>query len=502
MAGMDEGTPQARPWGSPRPDLGAWAGVLAVAACLAALVLATALGTMWDNDVYFIIATGRDILANGIATTEPLTLHDGLDYMAQQWLVCVVDAWLYDNAGPLAVIGFHAAVWVAAFAALYRCAVVLSGGRVVVARALLAIAALCSFVYIRTNPRGVDVLAFALSLLAAERFFALAASDRSRAAVEYLAAQLVLAIGMVNLHAALWPVLLFVPCANLFRKRTSAKDKAAALLATVAAIALAAFAVNPYDGAMTLRYVLTSLTASSFDALDILEMQPANIGVKETWCLFVGIGAYIACAASMDRKSFSAPCVLLFCGTAILALCAIRQTPLFVAAALFAFADVSRTAKWEAAGAVGNRFLPAVAGMLMLVCAVGLPVGVLVGNASVEDDARKPAVDALYESGLEPGSEVFAGFNTGAYCEFRGLRPYMDARAEVFVPEVNGGHDIAGEYVSLVESRLRFDDLCERYDFDAVLREADSDLQKEEIEDAGYRIVYDEDGLVAGIAND
>lgn len=490
---------ETKTWRNSRPDLAAWAGALAVVAFLAVVVASNFFGIMWDNDVYFIIATGRDIISNGFTDVEPLTLHDGLDYMAQQWLVCVVDASLYDAAGPLAVIAFHSLAWAVAFAAVYRCLVLLSGGRVVISRAIIAIVCLCSFAFVKTNPRAFDVLALALSILSVEAYFRAFDERAGKALGKYAISQLLLSVAMINLHAALWSVLLFAPLANLFRKGASKEARAGAVLVAFGAIVLSAFVANPYDAFMTLSYVFVSLTASSFDALGILEMQPANVGMSVAWPLFAGIAVFIACVACTERRKLQAPYVLLFCGTAILALCAIRQIPLFLIAGAFVFADLSRIMKWDAAGAVGTASIPAIACLLMLFCAVGAPLGFLVANASVERCAYKPAVDALYENGLAQGSEVYAGFNAGGYCEFRGLSPYMDARAEVFVPELNGGHDIAGEYVSLRNDEISFSELCGRYDFQAVLAETDSKVEKKEIEDAGFKIVYDEDGIVSAM---
>ena len=54
---------------------------------------------MWDNDIWFILSTGRSIVQDGFFTVDPLTLHQGLSYLPQQWLSAVLDWSVYSMVG-------------------------------------------------------------------------------------------------------------------------------------------------------------------------------------------------------------------------------------------------------------------------------------------------------------------------------------------------------------------------------------------------------------------
>ena len=41
----------------------------------------------YNNDLWFLIATGREILENGIPFENPFALHDGMRMVVQQWLL-------------------------------------------------------------------------------------------------------------------------------------------------------------------------------------------------------------------------------------------------------------------------------------------------------------------------------------------------------------------------------------------------------------------------------
>ena len=70
----------------------------------------------YDNDVWFFLATGDHILEHGIPYTNPFSVHEGLGFVAQQWLHCVISSLLY-HAGGFALMGVWTSVLFLALAA-------------------------------------------------------------------------------------------------------------------------------------------------------------------------------------------------------------------------------------------------------------------------------------------------------------------------------------------------------------------------------------------------
>ena len=477
---------------------------LAWGALLFMVLYGASINALWDNDIYFIIATGRDIVANGITAVEPLTMHDGLEYIAQQWLVCVVDAVLYDGLGKWAVEAFHVAVWAAALVVLGRLVYELSGKRSLVTLSIMLATLLVTVGWIRTNPRGFDLLFLALSIVSVREY---AKSPCSRLdAGRYFAQQLAMALVLVNVHAALWSILLFAPLAYCV---PTARAKQARLIlvllaAPLVAVVIAASLFNPYGRGEVLGYVFASLGSNSFDYFQIAEMQPMSIGaVSNNLTMLLPI-AFVALLAS-NRKAQGRltedemAMALLDMGTYFMALWAVRNEPLAAFAAALAFAtqlrhvDFSRRLRWARPAALVSS---------ALCCALIVPMGyaaVQLGNVERYPD-RSAAVDALFGAGVKEGDEIIASFNDGGYCEFRGLRPYIDARAEVFVPELNGGRDIADEWHSVfIAETVSLSEFASRYDFDAALVQSERYDARSQLEEAGFKIVYDDNGYLAGV---
>lgn len=43
-----------------------------------------------DNDIWFLLSHGRYVVQYGWPTTDPLSMHEGLDFVMQQWLSAVI----------------------------------------------------------------------------------------------------------------------------------------------------------------------------------------------------------------------------------------------------------------------------------------------------------------------------------------------------------------------------------------------------------------------------
>lgn len=462
------------------------------------------LNALWDNDIYFIIATGHDILANGITTIEPLTMHEGLEYIAQQWLVCVIDALLYDMFGKLAVELFHVAVWAVALILLAKLVHEADGKRTLLTLSIMAIVFFVVVGWIRTNPRGFDLLFLVCSILATRTY--MNASFRHQSAGGYFAAQFAIALVLVNVHSALWAVMLFAPLSYLVASLGKANWRQVAWLiaAPIISVIIAAALFNPYGLMPTLSYVFASLTSSSFDYYSIAEMGEMTLGtISNNMTMLLPLG-YVAMSItnrkngyvmSIDDKAH----MLLYAGTWIMALWAVRNEPFaaFMGATAYAsqlrYVDFSKALRY----AKPMTFVTTV-----FCCMLIFPMTYAAYSLGGEEryPEREQAVNALFEEGVQKGDAVLASFNDGGYCEFEGLRPYLDARAEVFVPELNGGQDIAKEWHSVfIEETVSLSELASRYAFDAALVNSERYDARSQLEQAGFRIVYDNGGYLAGV---
>ena len=50
-----------------------------------------------NNDFWFLINTGKTIIKEGFITIEPFTIHSGLYFFPQQWLIDILFNFIYQN---------------------------------------------------------------------------------------------------------------------------------------------------------------------------------------------------------------------------------------------------------------------------------------------------------------------------------------------------------------------------------------------------------------------
>ena len=83
-----------------------WASLsAALAACAAALAAVSLTGwSLFQPDTRYMVAIGRWIIENGkLPTSDPLTLHEGLAYICQQWPLCIAAAAIFDAFGDAVI---------------------------------------------------------------------------------------------------------------------------------------------------------------------------------------------------------------------------------------------------------------------------------------------------------------------------------------------------------------------------------------------------------------
>ena len=71
---------------------------------------------------------------------------------------------------------------------------------------------------------------------------------------------------------------------------------------------------------------------------------------------------------------------------------------------------------------------------------------------------------------------LYTGFMEGGYSEYRGIKPYIDPRAEVFLKANNHQKDIFKEYYTLQTGRLDPGEFLKRYPFTHLLVSEKDDL--------------------------
>lgn len=447
---------------------------------IAGPVLARALagaGTL-DSDVWFLLATGREIARNGIPHTNPFSIWPGQGIIVQQWLH---DLWLWSwyRLGGYTAVSVSACVPAGLFGwQLARLMDDAADGRLS-ASALafcLAVPSVCICMYISVRPTIWTALLCAVTARTMLRYL----RDGRRRALLWLPA---VAVAGVNLQAAQWPLLaacaaaFALPCPHELSDAEARRAWSARALPIFLAVAgmCAASLLNPYgaDGSL---YVLKSLGEASFGGA-IIEMQPLWVSLGSLFavpvaalalgpaalCLRTGArvpaGAWAMLAAGIAAGTLHSRCMWiagLFCGLC----CAFG-----LAGALGE--PIARPRRAAAAAGAGIALLAAVSGLAVSLAPQAHGTS---GVLAVTESEMAPIFSAIYEAG--PDAMVFSS-DVSVYnqLEWEGFKVPCDMRPEIWGERIagDGSRSAYREIVDVLQGSTSLKDSTGEWGWDLFL---------------------------------
>lgn len=450
-----------------------------------------------DNDVWFLLSSGRYVLNHGIPYTDPLSMHQGLAFVMQQWLSAAIFWADYSRFGAAGLIALIALVYACFMAAAFRFCMRLSQGNFLVSYAVALLGGSLLHPFMVTRPDAITALTLMLEMVLLEGYI-------GTGKLRYLALLPVLSLTEVNLHSSMWillflvllPYLIDAFSFQLFFIRGQGYPKLPLFVS--AALMTAAGFLNPY-GVWAMTYLFRSY-GYSYITNSILEMRPPDINTGAGKLIFGTLLAVAAVYFFYRKGGTRLRYVLLALGTAYMALSSGRSYQLFIVCGFFPLAcrlkDLRPPEKpLVPAGPKTQRLRR---GLVLLLCAELAAVGIWRG-ASLPDAVKPPAeasaVDYIQKNAAGGQGILYTGFNEGGYAEFKGLKPYMDPRAEVFVKANNRQFDYMYEYILMLRGRLYYRDFLDKYRFPYVLANIRNDpLSTDLPHDPDYRMVYRDAG--------
>lgn len=452
-----------------------------------------------DPDLWWHLRTGELIWKSGIPREDPFSLtRHGVAWVTHEWLTEAL-MWIAYSAGGLTAISLlFAMISGAAFLLAFAC----SPGRPYLAGAIALLGAFAASPSFGARPQVMNMLFLALFVFVAERV------RSASTAPNRLFLLPAFTIAWVNFHSGylVGVVVLLVFAAGEIAERAVpgsseapavARDRAGWYLGSAIACLLVSVA-NP-NGWNLWIYPFETL-GSDLMQQNIIEWRSPDFHLPIYWrfaaMLFLGILSW-----AVDSRRPPWTHVFLFLGAAAAALLSRRHVPLFAIVAvpiiassltgnlrgvpLFArlHGDADRAA--GRGSSLLNRGV-VVVGVITLLAAT---IPKLAANESVIA-ATYPvaAVDFIERERLDSG-RIFNAYIWGGYLVWRGIRPFIDGRADVYGP-------FFGDY--LKTSRLTEDwrILLEEYAVDYVLLENGNSLVSLLIASGEWRVAYRDDVAV------
>lgn len=452
-------------------------------------------GLTLDNDIWFLLTSGRYVLSHGIPTIEPFTLHQNFSFLMQQWLSATIFWSIYSKLGAAGLLALLFVVYAAIVFVVYQLTRLISEDNLAATfiTTLFTASALKPVMF--TRPMIFTMLILLCELYAVERFI------RS-GKWAYLIPLPILSALQINLHAAMWPmqfIILLPYMIDSFRfKLLFLEGQGYAKRYFFPAIGLMFLAgfCNPY-GLSAMTYVFRSYGYAEINM--VMEMMAPDINLGSGKFIFGVFMLVLAIFLLKKERKTRLRYALLPLGTAVLALSSARSFALFAACGIFPLAYVLRDIVIPQGKIKSPKNVLRL--RAVLVALVVLVAGGLFGQRVVkfvqEGDAPAvaQAVEYLSKHENKDGMVLYTGYNDGGYAEFLGYKPYIDPRAEVFVKKNNHQADVMKEYIDLQYGKLYYKDVLDRYGFTHLLISTDDILATYLPHDAAYEEVYSDENF-------
>ena len=426
-----------------------------------------------DTDFYFLYSFGEYIVNNGFPVKDVLSMHGDMNIIVQQWLVDLLFYHAYELHGQQAVLAIVYVVYAAYVILLYKLCKHITGNFFLSVMVTLSSSCLMASVFMVTRPQIFTYLIFILLLYALEQYV-------STRKIRWLFLLPLLSWVQINIHASMW-LMLFVLMMPYVISSVSiklpfytqeARCKLVDLLVAVVAM-IAVALLNPY-GYKALVYLFGSFGVENLNKT-IQEMAAVTIshtfGKLYMGILFLMGALLVACRKRKMELRF----LCLTLGTAVLGLTSYKATAYFFVVGLASYAHYFRDFDFTLKGidtSTRKEKVQLAVQILVLALTIGGILMVYTGKQTKTVEfgivGLEPVADYLDAQESED-MVLYAGFNEGAYLEFRGYKPYLDASAELFMEEKNGQFDYFSEYLYVVGGKSYYKDFLNKYGFTHIV---------------------------------
>lgn len=465
-----------------------WIGLALIISLITVFLIG---GRFFDNDGYFILASGEYIVENGIPHTNPFHFVDGLRIVIQQWLWAVGCYLAYSTLGKAGVYMIVLALYLMVLFVAYKiCKLNQVNSCVAIIFSTLVLSV--NTVFLTMRPTLITVLLLLLQIYVLEKY----KRDKKAPLLLWL---IPISLLEMNLHGSIW-FMHFVfllpyivpPIKNPFVAFKKRDYKILPIILTMIPMGLVGF-INPY-GLDGILYIFQSYN-DQLKSAGIQELQPLAIDSYKTIILLVVL--FVALHFVFNKKKISAESFYLLCGTTVLAFTHSRNMIYFYVGVLCFFAEllpaIDFTKIKEFVYRHFKKFaIPVWILVVLLTVTDAFCLDIVLSN-KVQDSENTPvkAVEYLNEN-ADKDIRLYNGFNNGGYFEFNGYKVFMDPRPELYYESFNQKESVFEDWLAARKQYTKpeeFKSFLEKYDFGYLCVELDSTLNLYLQTDSDYQPV-------------
>lgn len=443
-----------------------------------------------DNDVWFLLNSGRYVMEYGIPHIEPFSIHENMEFVMQQWLTDVIFWNVYNNFGENGLFIIVMICYAVIIFLMYKLTMKISEGNFFVSFILTFLSSILIYSYMVTRPTIFTLVLVMIELNVLERYVI----DENYKVLYVLP---FLSLLMINLHAALWIILfiLMIPyIINSFKLKIGFINNEGYpktyLFMTVVVMLIVAL-INPY-GIDAMTYLIRS--TGNPNMMNIVEIQPPYINSFSGALIFMYIFIIVLIYLFFRNGKTTVRYFLLTLGTTYMVLSSIRNITYFAICSLFPISYYIKdfVLKSKINNHKSNIYIRVI---LIIILAVITSTGVYTNNMKYNTYSNyfelNETIDFIYENEDIEDITLYTGFNEGSLVQFRGIPTYIDPRAEVYFKKHNKKDEIFDEYFELRFGKSYYKDILDKYNFTHLLVEKGKMLEIYLNRDVDYKMIYE-----------
>ncbi len=505
-----------------------------------------------DNDTWFLLNHGRFVEQNGFPHVEPFTIHSNFHFVMQQWLFALGIWKIYSLFGIAGLLGFSYIAGTIILLIYYKILQIISEGNTRISVEMTAIVGcLVLLMFVKQRPQVASTAIFLLEIYMLEKYHKKEKPPYFIYVTFFLLSALL--INVHAAMWPLFVIFMIPYLVEIMAKRKASwymcnlewDYKPMVILILISIIA--GF-INPY-GIESMTYTIHSYGYKEINSM-VAEMRPlalngalSSIGIIILFC-FTAIYAqhklplrYLLLALGtgyMAASSIRSLFLFLVVGTLPLAYILKKwhqvdtikriswkkfcmQGGLMVVVIIISLYEVAKShlmiIRWpllsilfmifggiavhcmyiayrDRHSAVNSRVRIRFYMCLLVLYLGSLCIGLKNDMQPVEKELAK-SVDILLSNNLASEISLWTNYDDGNYLEFHGIHCYIDTRAEVFLPELNGQKNVLYEYEKLLSGELDYREFASRYQFTHFLTRGNDILYTYLASDPDYVLLWD-----------
>jgi hypothetical protein len=418
-----------------------------------------------NNDTFFLLSHGRYVLQHGWPTIEPFTFHEGLHFVMQQWLSATIFYYAYSlfDFGGLYILAYL--VYLSYGYLGYKLSMLLSNNNLPVSATTSLAMCIGIGISVSLRPWIFSTIIIFVEIYCLELYI-------NKEKYIYIIVLPILALLLVNLHAALWPMFFIIAIPYIID----------GLQIEYKWIRFHGYTLLPIIICIVFSFVISFLNPYSFDAMTYLYNSYGNIYINSlvnemrspsfkdmTGILVYTMYASVALTYAIYKHGTTHfRYVFLMLITAYMGLSSARSLQYFFITIPFLayyYRDFDILKTYE------NKRKPDIYTYIMIIILI-ISYTLVITKAPKNTEKKffetfipAGAVEYILDNLDVPNIRIFNDYDPGDYLAFRGIRPFIDTRADVFLKSNNKKEDILNDYCEVYLGKIHYLDFIEKYRF-------------------------------------